>query len=634
MYEKITEFFTEYASDGMEATYSVEDDKLRLYPDGRLDALCYEALCHLRKRRREDEPKPPFSLGFTWAGKQGVFVAVWSPNREAALIALASDIEDESMSLEERQAMRAERFGEYSGNAASRSEQAAERSTEIVSHIPMGQPILVGHHSEKRHRRDLERADNAMRRAVCEMRKSNYWEDRAVGVLRYAKSKYAPVTVFNRIKRLKADIRKQERECEGLSDFEKYDLYKAVCQDRLGVDRWSIPRPSELTDEQGTEINAEMKVRGNRMLAARREQANLWIEHHKVQLAYWERIYSELDEGGKALAPTDRLVKGAFVRARWGDKGWLEIVRVNKARDGDISSVTVKAMRKRYDAASNTLIPYDGTRVVKYSDIKETRTAEEHAGSGEFSEQQMNERRAETDAVIGCREKYETRQAEVEALEAKREKVQETRGSEVHTKATDLFSTPPDVVRQMIGLAGIEPDMRLLEPHAGTGRILCALRKQLHTITDWCEIDPGLRTYLETQGLSATQGYGPAIAHDFLAFDGNGHKYDRVVMNPPFHNGVYADHVMHAYELLRPGGRVVTIVLSNFEWADNGKPKRFREWLNTVNVTHHEILPRGTFKDEGTGVETVLLVIDKPGYRPQQRQAAFWVLETGNEGGQ
>lgn len=32
--------------------------------------------------------------------------------------------------------------------------------------IPFGQPILVGHHSEGPHRRVLERADNAMRRAV------------------------------------------------------------------------------------------------------------------------------------------------------------------------------------------------------------------------------------------------------------------------------------------------------------------------------------------------------------------------------------------------------------------------------------------------------------------------------------
>ena len=37
---------------------------------------------------------------------------------------------------------------------------------EEKSGIPFGQPILVGHHSERRHRRAIEKADNAMRRGV------------------------------------------------------------------------------------------------------------------------------------------------------------------------------------------------------------------------------------------------------------------------------------------------------------------------------------------------------------------------------------------------------------------------------------------------------------------------------------
>lgn len=37
---------------------------------------------------------------------------------------------------------------------------------EEVSGIPFGQPILVGHHSERRHRRAIERADAAMRRSI------------------------------------------------------------------------------------------------------------------------------------------------------------------------------------------------------------------------------------------------------------------------------------------------------------------------------------------------------------------------------------------------------------------------------------------------------------------------------------
>lgn len=50
---------------------------------------------------------------------------------------------------------------------------------EEYSGIPMGQPILVGHHSEKRHRKAIERADNAMRRAIETSNKAAELEARA-----------------------------------------------------------------------------------------------------------------------------------------------------------------------------------------------------------------------------------------------------------------------------------------------------------------------------------------------------------------------------------------------------------------------------------------------------------------------
>ena len=40
-----------------------------------------------------------------------------------------------------------------------------ERAEDILSYITPGQPILVGHHSEKRHRGDLKKVDNAYRKA-------------------------------------------------------------------------------------------------------------------------------------------------------------------------------------------------------------------------------------------------------------------------------------------------------------------------------------------------------------------------------------------------------------------------------------------------------------------------------------
>ncbi len=45
-----------------------------------------------------------------------------------------------------------------------------------------GQPILVGHHSEKRHRRDLDRQDKRLSRMVELDKKAKYYRDKAAGV--------------------------------------------------------------------------------------------------------------------------------------------------------------------------------------------------------------------------------------------------------------------------------------------------------------------------------------------------------------------------------------------------------------------------------------------------------------------
>ena|SRR5262252_1529536 len=70
------------------------------------------------------------------------------------------------MTYRERRLARAERLREWAEKRAARVNGNFKRAHDILSMIPAGQPILVGHHSEKRHRRDLDRADRAMRAGV------------------------------------------------------------------------------------------------------------------------------------------------------------------------------------------------------------------------------------------------------------------------------------------------------------------------------------------------------------------------------------------------------------------------------------------------------------------------------------
>lgn len=84
-----------------------------------------------------------------------------------------------SQSYEEKKAARIERYRERAEKAQRLSEVAYQRARSMLDMIPMGQPILVGHHSEKRHRAHLARIDTSMRRSSSLQNKSDYWRRRA-----------------------------------------------------------------------------------------------------------------------------------------------------------------------------------------------------------------------------------------------------------------------------------------------------------------------------------------------------------------------------------------------------------------------------------------------------------------------
>lgn len=183
---------------GMTATYSPEDNKLRLYSATRLDKETYELV---RKN------------GFIYAPKQGLFVApMWTPYRAKLLEKLCGEIGDEETTLAERAEQRAERFEGYQGKRKKDAESAYKQMQAISEHIPMGQPILVGHHSERRARKDAERIEGYMQKTVKMWECSEYWEDRTKGVIGHANYKDRVDVRARRVKGLEAEKRKYERE--------------------------------------------------------------------------------------------------------------------------------------------------------------------------------------------------------------------------------------------------------------------------------------------------------------------------------------------------------------------------------------------------------------------------------------
>jgi type I restriction-modification system DNA methylase subunit len=82
-----------------------------------------------------------------------------------------------------------------------------------------------------------------------------------------------------------------------------------------------------------------------------------------------------------------------------------------------------------------------------------------------------------------------------------------------------------------------------------------------------------------------------------------------VLMNPPFdkkRSDIH--HVLHALKFLKPGGRLVAIMPSGVTFREDALTRDFRGIVE-ARGGHIEELPDRSFKQSGTMVNTVLVVI-------------------------
>jgi hypothetical protein len=106
----------------------------------------------------------------------------------------------------ERKLEKAERYESYSKNAETRSENSFKSANAISSLIPMGQPILIGHHSEGRHRKDLKRIDSCMQKSIEEDKKAKYFSEKSIRLFNADSKLENREFVGNRIDNAKTEI--------------------------------------------------------------------------------------------------------------------------------------------------------------------------------------------------------------------------------------------------------------------------------------------------------------------------------------------------------------------------------------------------------------------------------------------
>lgn len=171
----------------------------------------------------------------------------------------------------------------------------------------------------------------------------------------------------------------------------------------------------------------------------------------------------------------------------------------------------------------------------------------------------------------------------------------------------DYFPTPNIITDQLIELAEIENDMSILEPSAGNGNIMESITNytKQNNITihlKGLELNFGLVDILKLKQYQVKQGDFLELTHHSM--------YDRIIMNPPFSNLQDIDHVLHAFNCLKDGGKLVAIMSEGSFFRNDKKSLQFREFLS--NHGYSIELDSGAFKDSGTMVKSRIVIIDKP----------------------
>jgi hypothetical protein len=84
---------------------------------------------------------------------------------------------------EEKQERKLERYSEIASRSKSEAIAVRNNVDRISDAIPFGSPILVGHHSERHHRRDLERINNGMRKSIELDEKAEHYKEKVKNLL-------------------------------------------------------------------------------------------------------------------------------------------------------------------------------------------------------------------------------------------------------------------------------------------------------------------------------------------------------------------------------------------------------------------------------------------------------------------
>lgn len=264
----------------MTATYSPEDNKLRLYSLTRLSAETYARVK---------------AHGFKWAPKQELFVApAWTPAREDLLLELCDEIGDEDYSTAERAADRAERFTGY-------RDKRAEEAGASADTFDNG-PRAFGHQSQARAERQAERHDRHRRVACSQWSKAEYWQSRTAGVISNALHRSSAAVRRGRILTLEAEQRKHEASREDYA--KRYALWQKVLT-LEGLDTPIVQNNERSQTDSFYGISKDVPPAGKLAYALANNGGSFSFDYIHPRTGKATSLYSHLTDSADPITPRE-----------------------------------------------------------------------------------------------------------------------------------------------------------------------------------------------------------------------------------------------------------------------------------------------------------------------------------------
>lgn len=416
---------------------------------------------------------------------------------------------DKTDRLEDRRDALEAKAGRHAGAASA----AHDRAHQISERFAGGQPILVGHHSERSARADRKRMDQAMRKSIDENDKAQRATGRASAVGSQQRRSATPAVTARRVKTAESELRKIQKSLDGHT--------------RRHLDHAGNPYYIEKHDA-ATGDHREM-------LLARKAQLENQLEYDRAQLV-------AAAEAGEFIEYGPHNVHVGDLVTYWFRDRRRPVVKVNKV------TVSVES-------------GYSWPDKVKFTDILAV-----ECPHGDDGPTVLVPRRPGLKAPP--RPRVEVSTIDVAALTDRI--VQAQIGVPADSEA---FMTPPAVVARVLEAAELEPGMVVLEPSAGNGALAKAAASEgceVHCVERYPALSKDL---LDVPGIiGLTTGDFLETAPDQYPA-----KFDRVLMNPPFSKGQDIQHVRHALRFLKPRGLLVAVMSGGVAWNKAKTATSFRE---------------------------------------------------------